>query len=129
MIKEITEIIEARFLAEWTRTRVQYDNVDFKEKLGEAFIRMEIHYTDARHASTNRQRVYGFVNVMVATPKNTSKGNSNLIIDELKRMLDRYRSGNLRIMVGAPMRIGNNKEWYVENVGFPFIYDHCENQL
>ena len=124
MFKTVTKTIEDMLKAGWTATKIDFDNVEFKPKAGDPFVRLQIEWVESV-SNVTRSRGMGYLNLSIFYPCNKGTEIVNDYADQLSALYSRISVGQLKFGEGKTQRIGQQETWYRLDVIVPFIYDKC----
>jgi hypothetical protein len=126
MFEDAISIIENHLVDNWSRTPIDYDNVEFSPVRGTPFVRLQVEWVNTTLTSIGgRAKGEGYIDLSIFVPANTGTTISSSMADELATMFNRLLNGALHCQVARTQRIGSFEEWYQVKVLVPFIYDQC----
>jgi hypothetical protein len=127
MIYEDAErIIELTLQTHWTKTPIDFDNVPYDSRHGQAFVRLQIEWYDGESIGPMRHRYGGYIMLSVFVPGKIGSRLSAQYIDQLQAIFYGLKHEHLQILPGRVQRVGDNREWYQRNLLIPFTYDYCK---
>ena len=129
MITEAEQAIEVALESQWTKTPIDWDNVQYQPLQGEPYIRMQMEWYDSVSAGPNRVRESGYVMLAVFVPVHYGTRYQADLIDNLKRIFLGLRISGLTFYPSRLQRVGENRGWYQRNLLVPFDYNYCKENL
>lgn len=130
--EKVNQIFGERLKANWPTTPIAWDNVEYKPKRGENFIRPVITQTLSEMTTTGEYgkgnyREHGLITVQVFTKKNDGVLVNVQLADALADLFRGYQEDRLYIKETRINRGGQQEEWYQSNVLIDYYFDNCLN--
>jgi len=129
MITEAEQAIEVALETGWTKTPIDWDNVQFIPQKGVPYIRMQIEWYDAVSAGPFRVRESGYVMFSVFVPVQKGTRYQADLIDNLKKLFLSLKISGFTFKPSRVQRVGENRGWYQRNLLVPFDYQYCKEVL
>jgi hypothetical protein len=129
----VHKLVEERLETQWAgATPIAWDNMNYKPKRGESFIRPVINQTlseltTAASYGEGNYREHGLITVQVFTQKDKGARGNIALADTLANIFRGYSIDRLFIKETRINRIGQAEEWYQSNVLIDYYYDNCLN--
>lgn len=112
----VRQIIETRLQDNWIETQIDWDNIRFNPKRGDAFISPIISEDESEIKGINCiKRKYTLL-IEVRVSKNSGTALVNSYATQLKNLFEGYAEDNFYCLKGRTERVGNSKQWHQRNV-------------
>lgn len=129
MFDEQNAIIEKRLSDNWIETPIAFDNVNYKPTIGTPWVRLTVTWNGSSlisgTADAGLYREQGFIIIEVYTPINKGTQDNTSMCSEIAKLFRGYQSGSLYCQPPHVIRVGEEREWFHQNVYVPFYFDNC----
>lgn len=120
---------EKRLQDNWAATPVAWDNKAFKQPRGTPWIRYQMSWGGALQIAIKTSRESGVIMIGVFTPKGDGPRPNHSLCDTIAALYRNWQEGYLFCEAPYVERVGEDEEWFHQNVVIPFYYDNCFEEV
>ena len=129
MFDNQAKLIEKRLGDNWLATPIAWDGVEYIPSPGKPWIRIQVSWADSTLISgTSDGGVYretGIITIGVFTANKTGTRSNQDFCSSIANIFRGWSEGSLFCQAPYVVRVGEENEWFYQNVIIPFFYDNC----